>query len=155
MAIKSQAGWVVLAALGAWLAAGGTAGAKGDLAGPKASPVLLTLGNADSKTVFSPKHLAFETGKLYKLLLINPSPEKHEFDGAALAEAVYTRKVEVVGPDGTELAEIKGSVREIKVMPGTTVEWYFVPVRTVKRGEFVCAMPGHKEAGMVGTFSIE
>jgi uncharacterized cupredoxin-like copper-binding protein len=35
------------------------------------------------------------------------------------------------------------------------VEWYFVPVRTVKRGEFVCAMPGHKEAGMVGTFSIE
>jgi len=137
------------------LAGAGLAAAKGDLAGQKAIPVLLTLGSADDKMVFTPQHLVFETGKLYKLLLNNPSPQKHELDASPLADAVYTRKVEVVGPDGTELAEIKGSVREIEVGPGAMVEWYFVPVRTVKRGEMVCDLPGHKSGGMVGTFTIE
>ena len=129
--------------------------AKGDLGGQKAIPLLLDLGSKDNKMVFSPRHLKFETGKLYKLLLNNVSPEKHEFDAAALSDAVYTVKVEVISPDGTVMAELKGSVKEIEVMPGVTVEWYFVPVRTVKKGEMLCDLPGHKEGGMVGTFTIE
>ena len=133
----------------------GTAWGKGDLTGQKAIPVLLTLGTKDNKMEFSPKRLTFETGKLYKLLLVNVSPQTHEFDSTALSDAVFTHKVEVVSPQGEEIAEIVGTVREIEVGPGATVEWYFVPIRAVKEGEIVCDLPGHKEAGMTATFNIQ
>ena len=52
------------------------------------------------------------------------------------------------------LAEIKGAVREIEVGPGGEVEWYVVPVQTGKNLAMECALPGHKEAGMIGTITI-
>ncbi len=134
---------------------GGAAWAKGDLTAQKAVPVLLLLGSKDNKMEYSPKQLTFETGKLYKLLLVNVSPVTHEFDSTALSDAVFTHKVEVVSPEGVEIAEIVGTIREIEVGPDTTVEWYFVPVRAVKDGEIVCDLPGHKEAGMVARFTIQ
>jgi len=52
------------------------------------------------------------------------------------------------------LAEIKGSIREVEVGPGGEVEWFIVPVQTGKNLELVCAIPGHKEAGMLGAITI-
>jgi uncharacterized cupredoxin-like copper-binding protein len=148
-------GWLATAALTVATLLPGTTWGKGDLTAQKAIPVLLTLGSKDDKMVFTPRTLTFETGQLYKLLLLNGSPQKHEFDSTALSEAVFTHKVEVVSPEGQEIAEIVGAVREIEVGPGTTVEWYFVPVRAVKQGDIVCDLPGHKQAGMTATFSIQ
>lgn len=147
--------WGGLLALVLAAALPATGWAKGDLTAQKAIPVLLTLGSKDNAMAFSPKQLTFETGKLYKLLLVNVSPQTHEFDSVALSDAVFTHKVEVVSPEGEEIAEIVGSIREIEVGPNTTVEWYFVPVRAVKQGEIVCDLPGHREAGMVATFTIQ
>lgn len=148
-----------LAAVG--LAAAGLAGwadmtpAKGDLTQQKAIPVLLSLGSKDSKMMFNPSKLKFETGKLYKLVLVNESPETHEFDAPALSEAVFSHKVEVIGRDGKKVAEVYGRVGEIEVASGVTVEWYFVPIKTMKDEAFICDVEGHLAAGMKGTFAIE
>jgi uncharacterized cupredoxin-like copper-binding protein len=128
---------------------------KGDYSDLKPIPVVVELGDKDNHVVFKPDRLQFETGKLYKLLLVNDSPQKHEFASADLAAAVFTVKAEVVSPQGEEIAEFDGVIREIEVGPGTTVEWYFVALRTVKEGAFLCDQPGHLAAGMKGTFRID
>ncbi len=50
--------------------------------------------------------------------------------------------------------KIEGIVDEYKVKPGETHVFQFTPT---KAGQFkyVCAMPGHEPAGMVGTLVIE
>ena len=70
---------------------------------------------------FVPNKLRFETGKLYKLVLNNPSNDPHYFTSHAFTQLIYTRKVQVVQErDGkpTTLAEFKGAIREIEVYPG-------------------------------------
>lgn len=82
---------------------------------------------------YIPNELTLETGKLYRLVLHNPSSDKHYFSSPYLAANVWTRKVQVMdesGPDRQPLAEIKGAIREIEVLPGATAEWWFVPVAT-------------------------
>ncbi|MDH3468645.1 MAG: biphenyl 2,3-dioxygenase, partial [Gammaproteobacteria bacterium] len=98
---------------------------------------------------FRPNHLDLETGKAYVLVLKNVDKIKHELEANEFVEKIFTRKVEVIGHDGQMLAEIKGSVSEVEVGPGGEVEWFVVPVQTGKNIEMNCALPGHKEAGMV------
>ena len=129
--------------------------AKGDYADLKPIPIVVMLGDKQNHLKFFPDHLAFETGKLYKLLLVNDSPVRHELASDDLANAVFTLKAEIVSAEGEEIAEIGGTIREIEIGPGTTAEWYFVPLRTVKQGPFICDQPGHLEAGMKGMFTIE
>ena len=98
--------------------------------------------------------LNLQTGQAYKLVLKNVDKVKHELDPAEFGAKVFTRKVEVMGHDGNMIAEIKGSVREIEVGPGGEVEWFIVPVQTGTNLAIECALKGHKEAGMVGTVTI-
>lgn len=113
------------------------------------SPItsVVELGTTGGDLMFVPNKLNFETGKLYKLVLRNPSRDKHYFTALRFAAAVWTRKVE------TEKSEIKGTVREIEIKPGGTVEWFFVPVQA---GTFPveCSIPGHAAAGMVGRIEV-
>lgn len=119
-----------------------------DLSKQKPIEVSVALGSKSGELAFFPKNLAFEAGKLYKLVLQNPSPMKHYFSALQFAAAVWTRKVETDG------AEIKGAVREIELKPGGEAEWFFVPVQA---GTFPlrCTIPGHAEAGMVGTITVQ
>ncbi len=121
--------------------------AAADLSRQPPIDVKATLGSKGGDVVFSPKRFSFETGKLYKLVLENPSPEKHYFSAPRFAAAVWTRKVE------TATAEIKGAIREIELKPGGRAEWFFVPVQT---GIFSlrCTNKGHTEAGMVGRITV-
>lgn len=128
--------------------------AAGDLSRNKPELIVLEMGAKGTAMYFKPKHLELETGKAYKLLLKNVDAVKHELDAAEFADKIFTRKVEVKDEKGEMLAEIKGSVREIEVGPKSEVEWYIVPVQTGKNLEMNCALPGHKEAGMVGTITI-
>ena len=116
----------------------------------KQSPIEVTvdLGSKDGHLDFTPAKLTFETGKLYKLVLRNPSPGKHYFSALRFAAAVWTRKV------GTAEAEIKGAIREIELKPGGSAEWFFVPVQA---GTFAlqCTIPGHAKAGMVGEIVVK
>jgi uncharacterized cupredoxin-like copper-binding protein len=48
---------------------------------------------------------------------------------------------------------IEGLVAEQKVRPGQTVVFEFTP-RRAGEYKFVCAIPGHEMAGMVGTLTV-
>ena len=112
------------------------------------------MGTSGSHMYFKPNHLDLETGKAYKLVIINVDVQKHELDPHEFVEMIFTRKVEVLGANGKTIAEIKGAVREIELLPKGSAEWFFVPVQTAENVEMECAIPGHKEAGMVGTITI-
>lgn len=130
-----------------------TSQAAGDLTRQEAVEVHVQLGNTQGELRFTPHELEFETGKLYKLVLSNPSQAAHYFTSPTLAGAVYTRKVQINDGQGKPLAEIKGQVNELEVHPGGRIEWWFVPVKTA-RGELGCSIAGHTEHGMRGTVSI-
>ncbi|KUO68529.1 MAG: hypothetical protein APF80_07540 [Alphaproteobacteria bacterium BRH_c36] len=132
--------------------------AAGDLTRQKPIEVVVELGTKDGEMRFVPDQLEFETGKLYKLVLVNPSPHKHYFTSPTLASKVFTRKVDV-RYDGKRIAEIRGNIAEIEVFPGGQSEWWFVPVSTGTFSDLHCHVkedggPSHQDMGMVGTIRI-
>lgn len=129
--------------------------AAGDLSRQTPVDVRVELGDAKGQRRFFPATIELETGRLYRLILSNPSAEKHYFSSDAFSQAIYTRKVQVNGTDGRPVAEVKGHVREIEVLPGASTEWWLVPIRTGQFGDLQCPEPGHTEAGMVGRIVIK
>ena len=128
-----------LAAVGALQAA--------DLSKQEPIQVVVQLGTESDDLVFLPHTLTFQTGKLYKLVLKNPSNTKHCLSAPRFAAAVWTRKVE------TEKAEVMGAIREIELKPGGQAEWFFVPVQAGTFG-LACTIAGHVNAGMVGEINV-
>ncbi len=136
--------------------------AKGDLSRQDPITVTVDLG-APGKHAFIPDRLTFETGKLYKLVLRNSSSAPHYFTSHAFSAMVWTRKAQVTMPQGDKtvtLAEFKGPMREIEVYPGTSAEWWFVPVAAGKVTDLRCDIRGpdgktHAEQGMTGEIIIE
>jgi uncharacterized cupredoxin-like copper-binding protein len=152
-----QSASVVAAAL--FLAVPVTAArSAGNLAGQEPIEVTVELGRP-GQHVFVPSKLRFETGKLCKLVLRNPSNDPHYFTSHGFTQLIYTRKVQVVR-DGKALAEFKGAIREIEVYPGQTAEWWFVPVATGRITDLRCGIATgggrtHAEEGMTGEIVIE
>src|SRR6187397_2659343 len=146
-----------LAAIAALLAFSAPAHAAGDLAKQTPIEVTVDLGKP-GQHAFVPNNIKFETGKLYKLILRNPSDDPHYFTSHGFSQLIYTRKVQVVQTrDGkpTTLAEFKGAIREIEVYPGQSAEWWFVPVATGRVTDLQCGIRGsdgktHAEHGMTG-----
>jgi uncharacterized cupredoxin-like copper-binding protein len=105
------------------------------------------LGTPEGELKYVPDHLNFEAGRRYKLVLTNPSPQKHYFTAKDFADGIWTQKVEAGN------VEIKGAIHELELRPGTTAEWYFTPLRT---GTYAlhCPIAGHTEAGMTGELAI-
>jgi uncharacterized cupredoxin-like copper-binding protein len=133
--------------------ASGSAFAAGDLTKQDPTPVALTLGTPEGQHRFTPDALSFETGTLYALRLHNAGKNPYYFGSQGLADAVYSRKVVVLGPDGSILAEVYGPVRRMELKPGATVEWWFLPVRT-GRFDDVMSTRSHTEAGMRAVFEV-
>jgi uncharacterized cupredoxin-like copper-binding protein len=136
--------------------------AGGNLAKQKVIEVRLDLGKDGVDThKYYPDSLTFETGKLYKLVIHNPSNSKHYFTSLGLAGKIYTRKVQVMddlGKGAKTIGEIKGAIREVEVYPGGTTEWWFVPVST-GTVSMTCGIKDkngktHSENGMHGKITI-
>ena len=66
----------------------------GDLSRQNPIEVTVELGKP-GQHVFVPSQLKFETGKLYKLILRNPSEDPHYFTSDAFTQMIFTRKVQV------------------------------------------------------------
>jgi uncharacterized cupredoxin-like copper-binding protein len=136
--------------------------AAGDLSRQEPIEVAVDLGQP-GQHAFAPNQLRFETGKLYKLVLRNPSKDPHYFTSHGFTQLIYTRKIQVVQDrDGkrTTLAEFKGAIREVEVYPGQIAEWWFVPVATGRVTDLRCGIVGsdgksHAEHGMTGEIVIE
>ncbi len=139
---------LILLVMLAVLSVSQTSKAAGDLSRRSPTTVEVQLGTKDDRHVFRPDHLTFETGKLYRLVLANPSPSTHDFTSEEFVASVWTRKVQ------DSAMEVKGAIQEVEVFPGAVVEWWFVPVRT---GTFrlICEEANHDEMGMVGKITIK
>ena len=133
----------------------GAALAAGDMTQQTPIDIRVQLGDEKNALRFVPDKIELETGKLYRLILSNPSAEKHYFSSEGLSQSVFTRKVQVNGAAGKALAEVKGVIREIEVYPNAVTEWWFVPIKSGSLGDLKCTIPGHAEAGMVGHISIK
>jgi uncharacterized cupredoxin-like copper-binding protein len=115
--------------------------------GQPAAEVTVSLGNSANELKFVPNRLDFVAGKRYKLLLTNPSPQKHYFTAKDFADGIWTQKVEA------GKVEVKGAVHELELKPKAEAEWVFVPL---KPGTYSlrCPIAGHTEAGMTGEIAI-
>jgi len=134
-----------------------------DLSAQKPIEVRVDMGKAGTNEHrFYPDKLTLETGKLYRLVLHNPSNSAHYFFSNGLAAKVWTRKAQVmdeVGASRKAIAEIKGFTREIEVYPGGTAEWWFVPVAAGTVTDVICTIKEkdgktHGEHGMKATVII-
>jgi uncharacterized cupredoxin-like copper-binding protein len=150
-----RANYILTTALASTALYAGWAQGGGDLTGQDPVEIKVELGNADDALRFFPDSLSLETSKLYRLVLHNPSPQKHYFSSAGLARAVFTRKVQVNGTDGKPIGEVKGMIQEIEVYPNGTAEWWFVPVKTGEISDLQCTIEGHAAGGMVGRIAIQ
>jgi hypothetical protein len=63
----------------------------GNLAGQEPIVVTVELGRP-GEHAFVPNRLRFETGKLYKLVLKNPSNDPHYFTSHGFSQMIFTRK---------------------------------------------------------------
>lgn len=156
----SRAFAVFMLSITGWLANGALA--AGDLTRQEPIELVVELG-VGGRHAFSPDHLEFETGKLYRLVLVNNSNDKHYFTSIEFANRVFTRKVQVMETVDGKLrrtAEIKGDIREIEVFPGHRAEWWLVPVQTGELNDLHCHVEDdasnltHAEMGMTGTITI-
>lgn len=112
-----------------------------------ATEVTVQLGNPAGELRFFPDSLSFKAGKRYKLILKNPSQQKHYFTAKDFADASWSQKVDAGN------VEIKGAIHELELRPGTEAEWVFVALKPGTYG-LRCTIPGHAEAGMTGTITI-
>jgi uncharacterized cupredoxin-like copper-binding protein len=128
--------------------------AEGDLSRENVETLVLEMGANASGMYFKPKQLNLKTGQAYKLVLKNVDKIKHEFESEDFVKKIFNRKLEIKYPDGSLLAEIKGSFYEIEVGPMSEVEWFIVPIQPGENIKMVCALAGHEEAGMHGLINI-
>lgn len=127
-------------------------GAQASIAAPAPSQqtpleVRVHMGTEAGELKFVPETFNFEAGKRYKLILDNPSPVKHYFTAKDFADAIWTQKVEAVN------VEVKGAIHELELKPTAEAEWVFIPLKPGTY-ELHCSIPGHAEAGMVGSITI-
>lgn len=121
---------------------------------PKAIEVRVETGSEQGQLRFFPSRFQFKRGKYYKLLIHNPSPDAHYFASDEFATRIFTRKVEVLDAGGKTLVEIHGDIRDVELLPGQTVAWYFYPMTKGKNLKVYCHKEGHAEGGMVGQVEI-
>ncbi len=111
--------------------------------------VQVTMGERDGKMVFVPERLEVKKGEQIKFVLRNNGELEHEFVLATTADNL--KHAEEMGKNpGMEHEEPNGK----EVAPKKTGEmvWKFT-----KAGEFeyACLIPGHREAGMIGTVVVK
>lgn len=137
----------VLISMLLWLSSGAMARSAPAPSQQPVTEVQVLLGNEPGELVFVPDRLEFSAGKRYKLILQNPSPQKHYFTAKDFADVIWSQKVEAGN------VEVKGAIHELELKPGAEAEWVFVPLKPGTY-ELHCSIPGHREAGMVGELTI-
>ncbi|MEO1068829.1 MAG: multicopper oxidase domain-containing protein [Cyanobacteria bacterium J06638_6] len=125
----------------------GLGGPRAIAATAPAETVTVHLGTAAGDLRFEPSQMQFTVGQRYRLVLDNPSPEKHYFTAKDFADGLWTQKVQAGA------VEVKGAIHELELKPGGLAEWVFVPERPGDY-ELHCAIAGHSEAGMVGQLQV-
>jgi uncharacterized cupredoxin-like copper-binding protein len=134
---------------------------KGDLSRQDPIEIKVFMKGINGKGhFFEPSTLNFETGKLYKMILINNSDSKHYFASNSFSKAIFTRKIQVL-KNQKKISEIKGVISEVEVFPDNQIEWWFIPIQTGSFDDLIChiedkvANKKHEDMGMRGKIIIK
>ncbi|MEH2611097.1 putative cupredoxin-like copper-binding protein [Bradyrhizobium sp. AZCC 1693] len=125
-----------------------SAGEPGDPKKP-ARVVQVTMGEADGKMLFMPAKVEVKKGEQVKFVLRNNGELDHEFILATTAENLKHGEAMKKNPD-MEHDDPNG--KRLAPKKADEIVWKFT-----KAGQFEysCLIPGHREAGMVGTVVVK
>lgn len=125
-----------------------SAGEPGDPKKP-ARTVLVTMREGDGKMMYLPDRVEVKRGEQVRFMIRNSGMLDHEFILATTAENLKHGEAMKKNPD-MEHDDPNGK----RVTPGKNSEvvWRFTKVGQF---EFGCLIPGHREAGMVGTIVVK
>ncbi|ARI78630.1 cupredoxin domain-containing protein [Halobacillus mangrovi] len=116
---------------------------------------------------YDPKDITLKKGVEYELIMTNDGEVFHDLTTKEL-KADITFKGEMADhPESTSMIDQIFGVKKVhadggghgkqsfhmNAKPGQTVKLKFIPTKTGTY-EFGCTVPGHKEAGMVGTIKV-
>ena len=107
------------------------------------------MGEADGKMVFVPARLEIKKGDQIKFVLRNNGELDHEFILASAAENLKHAEAMQKNPG---MAHTDPNGRQLAPKKTSEIVWKFT-----KAGEFeyACLIPGHREAGMIGTIVVK
>ncbi len=127
---------------------GFSAGEPGDPKKP-ARIVQVTMGEMDGKMMFMPAKVEVKKGEQVKFVLRNNGELDHEFILATTAENLKHGEAMKKNPD-MEHDDPNG--KRLAPKKADEIVWKFT-----KAGEFEygCLIPGHREAGMIGTIIVK
>ena len=141
-----------IAAMGILLASASAqayaAGEPGDATKP-ARIVQVTMTEADGKMLFLPNRIEIKKDEQVKFMLRNNGELDHEFILATTAENLKHAESMKKNPD-MEHDDPNGK----RVAPKKTdqIVWRFTQIGEF---EYSCPIPGHREAGMIGTIVVK
>jgi len=129
----------------------GEAFSAGEPGNPKkpARIVQVTMGESDGKMLFVPARLEVRKGDQIKFVLRNDGELDHEFVLASTADNLKHAEEMKKNPG---MAHEEPNGKEVAPKKTGEIVWKFT-----KAGEFeyACLIPGHREAGMVGTIVVK
>ena len=107
------------------------------------------MGESDGKMLFVPARLEIRKGEQIKFVLRNNGELDHEFVLANTAENLEHAEAMKKNPD---MAHADANAKRLAPKQTSEIVWKFT-----KAGEFEysCLIPGHREAGMVGTIVVK
>ena len=125
-----------------------SAGEPGDPKKPS-KIVQVTMGEWDGKMLFAPARLEVKKGEQIKFVLRNNGELDHEFVLASTADNLKHAEAMQKEPD---MAHEEPNGKQLAPKKTGEIIWKFT-----KAGEFeyACLIPGHREAGMIGTIVIK
>ena len=125
-----------------------SAGEPGEANKP-ARIVQVTMGEADGKMTFTPNKIEVKKGEQIKFMLRNNGELDHEFILATTAENLKHAESMKKNPD---MEHDDPNARRLAPSKTGDLVWRFS-----KAGEFeyACLIPGHREAGLIGTVVVK
>lgn len=125
-----------------------TAGEPGDPKKP-ARLVQVTMIERDGKMLFLPARIEVRKGEQVKFVLRNNGLLEHEFVLASTAENLEHAEAMKANPD---MDHDDPNGKHVAPSKSGEIVWKFT-----KAGEFeyACLIPGHREAGMIGTVVVK
>jgi uncharacterized cupredoxin-like copper-binding protein len=127
---------------------GFSAGAPGDPKKP-ARVVQVTMREGDGKMVFVPQRVEVKRGEQVRFMLRNSGELEHEFVLATTEENIKHAEDMKKNP---EMEHDDPNAKRLAPKKAGEVVWRFSKAGTF---EFGCLIPGHREAGMIGTVIVK
>lgn len=125
-----------------------SAGEPGNVKRP-ARVVQVTMRESDGKMVFVPDKVEVKRGEQVKFVLRNNGELEHEF---VLATAEENLKHAEEMKKNPEMEHDDPNAKRLQPKKASELVWRFTKAGTF---EFGCLIPGHREAGMIGTVVVK